>query len=122
MYQIQNEEQYEKVMERIEELLPLVGDDTPVTDRNCVELEILSNLAADYEDEKYPVKRPALSEILKLRLAEMGLSQKEAAVRLGISPARLCDILNGKREPTLHTARNIATEFNVDSDIVLGIG
>lgn len=121
MTKINSKEQYDSVMARIEELLPLVDEQTPTTDRNCIELELLSNLAADYEDEAFPIKKPSLQEILKLRLAEFGISQKEAAQKIGISTARMCDIINGKREPTLVTARKIATSFNIDSDIVLGI-
>lgn len=121
MTKINSKEQYDSIMARIEELLPLVDDNTPATDKNCVELELLSNLAADYEDEFFPIRKPSLQETLKLRLAEMSLSQKDAAKKIGISTARLCDIINGKREPTLVTARKIATNFNIDSDIVLGI-
>jgi len=121
MTRIENACQYESVMARIEELLPLVTEDTPTTDKNSIELEILSNLAADYEDEAYPIRKPTLQEMLKLRLTESSLSQKEAAEKIGISASRLCDIINGKRNPTFETARNMAIQFAIDSDIVLGI-
>lgn len=42
-------------MERVDELLPLVDDDTPLTDKNLVELDLLSELAAEYEKEHYPI-------------------------------------------------------------------
>ena len=58
MTSIENREQYESVMARIEELLPLVNDDTPVTDKNCIELAMLSNLVADYEDVEFPISAP----------------------------------------------------------------
>lgn len=59
MHKIQNRQQYDNVMARIEELLPLVNDDTPTTDKNCIELENLSNIAADYEDEAFPISKPS---------------------------------------------------------------
>lgn len=43
-----NEIQYEWAVKRVEELLPLVTDDTPRTDPNSIELELLSNMVADY--------------------------------------------------------------------------
>lgn len=43
-------------MARIEELLPLVNDDTPKTDKNLIELDLLSELVSEYEDEHYPIK------------------------------------------------------------------
>ena len=47
MTKIENETQYNAFMEKIEELLPLVTNDTPLTDKNLVEMELLSNLVAD---------------------------------------------------------------------------
>jgi len=55
MTETENELQYKASMERIEELLPLVTDETPLTDKNLVELELLSNLVADYEEAHYPI-------------------------------------------------------------------
>ena len=48
MTKIENERQYKASIERIEELLPLVEDHTPLTDRNLIELELLSNLVGSY--------------------------------------------------------------------------
>lgn len=44
---IQNEMQYQSAMERIEELLKIVNNETPVEDRYSVELALLSDLVAD---------------------------------------------------------------------------
>ncbi len=38
MAKIQNETAYRAAMERIEELLPLTDDNTPLTDKNLMEL------------------------------------------------------------------------------------
>ena len=59
MAKIQNETAYKAAMARIEELLPLVNDDTPLNDRNLIELDLLSELVSDYEDEHYQIKTPA---------------------------------------------------------------
>ena len=48
MAKIQNEIAYMAAMERIEELLPLVDDDTPLTYRNLIELDLLSGLVEEY--------------------------------------------------------------------------
>lgn len=68
MAKITTETAYKATMERIEELLPLVDDNTPLDDKNLIELELLSNLAADYDDEHYPIKAPSLMEVMKLRV------------------------------------------------------
>lgn len=46
-------EQYEFALTRIEELLPLVTDETPATDRNAVELSMLSEFVIAYEKEHF---------------------------------------------------------------------
>ena len=51
MAKIQNETAYKAAMERIEELLPLVDDDTPLSDKNLIELDLLSALVEEYKDE-----------------------------------------------------------------------
>ena len=50
MTRIENETQYNSAMQRINELLDVVNDDTPEDDVRSVELVLLSNLVADYED------------------------------------------------------------------------
>ena len=40
MTKIENQNQYEWAVKRVEDLLPLVKDDTPLNDPNSIELEI----------------------------------------------------------------------------------
>jgi HTH-type transcriptional regulator/antitoxin HigA len=54
MTRIENEAQYNAAMERIEELLPATTEETPLDDKNMVELVLLSGLVADYEEVAYP--------------------------------------------------------------------
>ena len=50
MTRIESEKQYQAAMARIEELLLLVTEETPEDDIHSVELVLLSNLVADYDD------------------------------------------------------------------------
>ena len=47
MTKIENKAQYDWAVNRVEELLPLVDDNTPKDDKNLIELELLSNLVAE---------------------------------------------------------------------------
>ena len=58
MAAIKTEHQYNKAVERIEELLLVVGNDTSPEDKNFIELDLLSELVADYEAVHYPVSVP----------------------------------------------------------------
>lgn len=121
MAKIQNEIAYKAAMERIEELLPLVDDNTPSNDKNLIELDLLSELVADYEDEHYPIKSPSLVDVIKLRMYEMGLNQVKLSELLEVSPSRVSDYLTGRCEPTLKVARAMSRKLNIDANIVLGI-
>lgn len=56
MKKIENEIAYKATMARIEELLPLVDDNTPKDDKNLIELDLLSGLIEEYEVEHYPIQ------------------------------------------------------------------
>lgn len=121
MTKIENQAQYEWAIKRVEELLPLVDDNTSLDDPNSIELELLSNLVADYSDEHFAIGKPTLVDILKLRMYEMGLTQKALSTLIGVSPSRLSDYVSGKCEPTLKVAREMSRKLNIDANIVLGV-
>ncbi len=121
MTRIENENQYNAAMERIEELLKVVTEETEKTDRNFVELDLLSGLVADYEEIHYPISKPTLIDVLKLRMFEMGLSQNGLASLLGMNQSKISEIISGKSEPTLKQARKISRELNIPPSIVLGV-
>ena len=82
MAQIKSEAAYKAILKRIDALLPLTGDDVPRTDPNVIELEALTDLVVEYEAIHYPVKSPSLIDIIRLRMYEMGLNQKNIAEML----------------------------------------
>jgi HTH-type transcriptional regulator/antitoxin HigA len=69
MTRIENEEQYNWAVARVEQLLPLVTDDTPRNDPNSIELDLLSNLVADYSDEHFSIGRPSALSIINEMMA-----------------------------------------------------
>lgn len=121
MTRIENDKQYEAAMTRIEQLLKVVNDDTPEDDINSVELVLLSGLVADYEDLKYPIDKPTLPEVLKLRMFEMGLTQSELAAMLDMNQSKISEILAGKSEPTLRQARRMAQSLSISPAILIGL-
>ena len=49
-------EQYEFALNRIEDLLPLVTDDTPANDKNAIELTLMSDIVESYEKKHFPIQ------------------------------------------------------------------
>lgn len=121
MTRIENEQQYHWAVKRVEELLPLVDDNTPQDNPNSIELSLLSNLVADYSETHFAIGEPTLADVLKLRMYEMGLTQKSLSELINVSPSRLSNYLSGKCEPTLPIARTISKKLNINADVVLGV-
>ena len=114
-------EQYDFAMERVEELLPLVDDNTPANDKNAVELSMMSDIVIAYEKEHYPIEKPTVAELIELSLEEKGMTQKQLANAIGISPSRINDYRSGRSEPTLRIARLLCRILNIQPSAMLGI-
>lgn len=58
MAKISTEIQYEKALERVDELLQKVDNQTSENDKNFIELDLLSDLVAEYEEKYFQVEKP----------------------------------------------------------------
>lgn len=113
--------QYEYALKRIEELLPIVTDETPLSAPASIELEIVSDIVETYEKLHYPIDKPTIGELISLSIEEKGMSQKQLASELGISPSRVSEYINGKAEPTLRIARSLCTVLGIAPAAILGL-
>ena len=55
MKKIKNEAEYQLILKRIEVLMEIVKEETPSNDPNYIELDLLADLAEQYEIEHYPI-------------------------------------------------------------------
>jgi len=115
-----SKEQYEFALARIEELLPLVDDNTPANDRNAVELTMMSDVVIDYEKEHFPVSKPTVAQLIQLSLDEKNMSQKQLAEEIGVSQSRISDYVSGRAEPTLKIARMLCMTLGITPAAMLG--
>jgi HTH-type transcriptional regulator/antitoxin HigA len=114
-------EQYEFALARVEELLPLVDDNTPANDRKALELSVMSDIVIAYEKIHFPIEKPSISELIGLSLEEKGMTQKELAGNIGVSPSRINDYIAGRSEPTLKIARLLCMELNIPPSAMLRV-
>jgi HTH-type transcriptional regulator/antitoxin HigA len=121
MRTIQTKKEYIALSNRIDDLLVLVDNNTASDDKNFIELDLLADLVADYEEANEPIKAPTLIEAMKLRMYERGLNQKRLSELLGVSTSRVSEYLTGKSEPPLKIARDISQKLDIDPMIVLGV-
>lgn len=118
---IHTEKEYNVIVQRIEILLQDSDNIENKEAKGYIELNLLSDLVAEYEERIYPVKQPSFSEAIRLRMAELDLNQKNLSELLGVSASRVSEYLNGKSEPPLKVARKISTTLGIDASIVLGV-
>ena len=109
------------MMARIDQLFFETDENTPADDPRLQELDLLTALVEEYEQEHYPIEIPSLSATMNARLAENNWSQKDMAGILGMTAPRLCAILSGKANPTFEQARIISSRLNIDPAIVLAV-
>jgi HTH-type transcriptional regulator/antitoxin HigA len=111
--------QYEFALERIEELLPMVNENTLVYNKEAVELSMMSDIVIAYEKEHFPIEKPTVSELIELSLEEKGMTQKQLAGEIGISPSRINDYISGRSEPTLKIAHLLCKTLDIPANAML---
>lgn len=114
-------EKYEFAQNRIEELLPLVQDDTPVNDPKAIELALMSDVVIAYEKEHHPIDKPTLADILELAIEEKGIGKSELAQQIGVSPSRVSDYLAGRSLPTLPIAALISRILGISPETIFSV-
>ncbi len=111
---IKTEEQYENCLERI---YILMQADLKQDSKESDELEILSILVKNYEEEHYPIEKPNPIEAIRFRLDQMGVGESYLTKILGRS--RKSEILTGKRKLNLPQIRKISNELHISADVLV---
>ena len=88
--------------------------DTPEDD----ELGVLLILIKDYEDKNYPMPELDALEIIKIKMEEMGMKNKDLEPIIG-SKGHVSAILSGKREITLKMAQKLKNFFGIPAEVFL---
>lgn len=111
--------QYVEASLRLEELIKVVDDSTPLENPLTREFLKVSNLIEQYEKVHYPIGLPSLIEVIELRMFEMNLKRKDLAKILGTTESIIKDYLNWEKEITFGHAKILHQKLNIDGDIIL---
>ncbi|MGB3454068.1 MAG: transcriptional regulator [Moheibacter sp.] len=112
---IKNKKQYEDMLERVYELMQ---KDIQPDSADSDELEVLSILIKEYENENYPVPKPNPLEAIKFRLEQMNMSEGELSKILG-ARSRKSEILSGKRKLSLSMIRKLNEKLKIPAEILI---
>ncbi|GET25834.1 type II toxin-antitoxin system HigA family antitoxin [Prolixibacter sp. NT017] len=115
---IVSKEKYEKSLRVVDQLLVGRSLDS-LSDDEKVQLEFHTDIVEAYEKEYYPIELPSLVDVIKLRMFEMNLKQKDLANLLEVSATLISEYLKGRRDITLDVAKKIHKKLDIDADIIL---
>ena len=111
---IKTESQYENSLQRVFDLMQKeIIPDSKESD----ELEILSILVKDYENEVYPMNKPKPIEAIKFRLEQMGVSENYLSQIIGST--RKSELFSGSRKLNLGQIRKISEKLNISADVLV---
>jgi HTH-type transcriptional regulator / antitoxin HigA len=122
---IETHDQYIDVMNDIEKYLQHAthqGGFEAFEKQDADELQRLSIMAEAYEDAipLMPIRKPrSIVEVLRIKMMQMNLKQKEMARLLGISESKLSDLMAGKRRIDIDMAKKLHQILKIEADFIL---
>ncbi len=110
---IKTKQDYDSAVKRLEAIsgAPLA---TPEGD----EAEILATLIDEYEEKHFPIGLPHPIEAIKIRMAELGLKNKDMVSIMGYD-SRVSEILKGKRKLTLDMIRGLNKKLHIPLEVLM---
>jgi HTH-type transcriptional regulator/antitoxin HigA len=110
---IKTEDDYNKASMRLMEIFHTEANTT-----ESDELELLMVLVKDYDDKYYPLPKIDVLEVIKYKMQEMGLKNKDLEPIIG-SKGHVSAVLSGKREITLKMAQKLKNYFSIPAEVFL---
>lgn len=110
---LHSEKDYNKAKKRLMEIFH-AEPNTPEDD----ELGVLILLIKDYDERHYPLPKLGVLEVIKEKMQERGLKNKDLEPIIG-SKAYVSSILSGRREITLKMAKRLKDYFQLPADLFL---
>lgn len=110
---IRTEEDYALAIERLEVIF-----EAKAGSKEGDELEILSILIENYENEKVTIDLPDPIEAIKFRMEQMGMKQKDLVEVVGFK-SRVSEILHRKRKLTLEMVRAISKALHIPTEVLV---
>jgi len=106
---IRTQADYKVTLKRIYKLMQ---SELKVKSEEYDQLELLSILVDEYENNKYPIDLPDPIEAIKFRMEQLNLDRSDLISIIG-SKSRTSEILSGKRKLSLSMIRALHNKLNI---------
>ena len=110
---LKTNQDYETALARVDELM----DAEPGTNEGD-ELEVLSMLVDNYEQQHHTIDAPDPIEAIRFQMEHYGLRDKDLIPLIG-SSGRVSEVLSYKRKLTLRMIRNIESRLNIPATFLI---
>ncbi|MFM2343540.1 MAG: hypothetical protein RLZZ210_148 [Pseudomonadota bacterium] len=112
-----NENEYDKLIIILNNLLDIVGDNEnhPLADL----LELTGQLAEDFESKNIKIDASNPVDALKFLMDSNQINQIELSKELGITQPVISRILSGERKINLNQAKAFSNRFNVGLEVFI---
>jgi HTH-type transcriptional regulator/antitoxin HigA len=115
IYPIKNEQEYEKALIRVDELMEL---NPKIGTKESDELEVLAILIEHYEQIHWVISEPDPIEAIKYIMEEKNLKQKDLVPLIG-SKSKVSELLAGKIGLSLKMISNLHDKFKIPLEILV---
>ncbi|MDP9076901.1 MAG: transcriptional regulator [Bacteroidota bacterium] len=112
---IKTEKEYQNLMEWIDNQFDL---NIPPENKTGQQLQIALLLIKQYEDQHYPIPSPDPIAVVKLKMDEKGLLNKDLVNLIG-SKGYVSAILSGKKPLTLKIAKILHQKLGIPATVLL---
>lgn len=118
LHLIKNEQQYEQYLNWVDEMFNK-GVEPTTPEGEKVQIALL--LIKQYEDSHHPIALPDPIAVIKLKMEELGLKNKDLVGKVG-SKGHVSSILSKRKPLTLELVKLFHNEFHIPADILLSNG
>ncbi|MDR0692462.1 MAG: hypothetical protein LBF69_05435 [Prevotellaceae bacterium] len=112
---INTKKDYEQALARLEVIF-----DAKKGSAEGDELEVLSILVDNYEQQHFPVAFPDPIEAIKFRMEQLGYNQNDLANIAGLK-SHAGEILNRKRKLSIGVIRQLHKNLNISADVLMQV-
>jgi HTH-type transcriptional regulator / antitoxin HigA len=110
---IKTEKDYQKAIKRLDAIF-----NAKKGSKEGDELELLTLLIDNYENEKFPIDLPDPIDAIKFRMEQLGYRQKDLAEAIGFK-SRVSEILSKKRKLTLDMIRKLHEVLGIPTEVLV---
>ncbi len=116
-FPIRNEEDHSRALELVDQL----WDAQPGSPEHDL-LFVMAELIESYEvrNRAQSMVAPDPLVVVRFKLKELGISQRELGRRLGWPTGRVSEVLAGKRQLTLNMVRDLERVLGIDPGVLIG--